>query len=150
MTPALSGALMKRARKLVRAGRLTAKQFVILDTLVWSCRAPGSDRLSVSYQRIMALAHASRDTVTGGISALERLGLLSRIRRRVRVLWGGGIASRQATNVYVLRPPRTESGQPTAYRGQEKKEACIEDALARLGTAMANRRGNPAGQPGKP
>jgi hypothetical protein len=150
MTPALSGALMRRARKLVRSGRLTAKQFVVLDALVWSCRAPGADRLSVSYRRMMALAHAARSTVADAITALERLGLLSRIKRRVRVPWGGGIASRQATNVYVLHPPAQGPVSAPSYRGLEKKEACIEDALARLGAAMANRRGNPAGQLGKP
>jgi hypothetical protein len=136
MTPAQAGALMRRGRKLLRAGRLTPHQFTLLDCLVWSCRSPGSSRLTVSFTRMAKLAGQARATAIGGIATLERLGVLSRIKRRVRVVWGGGIASRQATNIYVLNPPDTEDAGQPALRGQEKKSRGIEDALDRLGAAL--------------
>jgi hypothetical protein len=134
MTPSQAGALMRRARKLLRAGHLTAKQFVLFDTLIWSCRSPMADRLSVSFTRMAKLARQARATAICGIAVFERLGLLSRVKRRVRVLWGGSIASRQATNVYILHPS-TEASQQPAYQVL-KKEKSIEDALDRLGRAM--------------
>lgn len=134
MTPSQAGALMRRARKLLRAGRLTAKQFVLFDAIVWSCRAPMADRLSVSFTRMAKLARQARATAICGVSVFERLGLLSRQKRRVRVLWGGSIASRQATNIYVLHPS-TEDGPQPVYQVL-KKEKSIEDALDRLSRAL--------------
>ncbi len=136
MTPTLAGGLMRRARKLLRAGRLTHRQFLMLDCMVWSCRAPNSERLAVSYSRLCALARVSRSTVAAGIAALLDLGLLAKIKRRVRVIWGGGMASRQATNVYVLLL-RTESAERPVLKGQVKKSSSgIEDALARLARTL--------------
>jgi hypothetical protein len=136
MTPSNAGALVRRARKLLRAGKLTHSQYVLLDCLVWSCRQPGSDRLSVSYTRLQQLAHQARDTVCRGLRRLGELGLLDRVRRRVRVVWGGGVASRQATNVYILRTA-TESDQRPVHRELQKKEGALEQALGRLGFAIS-------------
>lgn len=108
MTSAQAGALVKRGRTLLRSGIITHHQFTLLDCMVWSCRAPGSDRMSVSYSRLQRLARMARDTVGRGLKRLEALGLFRKIKRRVRVYWGGAVASRQATNIYVLD---TESGQ---------------------------------------
>lgn len=149
MTPSQAGALMRRARKLLRAGHLTAKQFVLFDTLIWSCRAPASDRLSVSFTRMAKLARQARATALYGIAVFERLGLLSRIKRRVRVLWGGSIASRQATNIYVLHPPTEVSPQPVYQVLKEEKS--IEDALDRLGRALnAKKAADPRGRSQRP
>lgn len=138
MTPSQAGALMRRARKLLRAGRLTAKQFVLFDAIVWSARAPMTDRLSVSFTRMAKLARQARATAICGIAVFERLGLLSRRKRRVRVLWGSSIASRQATNIYVLHPVTEDSQQPV-YRVL-KKEKSIEDALDRLSRAIGTKK----------
>jgi len=116
LTSAEAGAIAKRARKLLRKGRLTAKEFVILDTLLWSCRRHGEAAATVSYSALQKLAHVARDTIAKGLRKLAQLGLLQAIKRRVRVVWGGGTASRQATSSYVLIAPTTESSAPTVPR----------------------------------
>jgi len=113
LTSAEAGAIAKRARKLLRKGRLTAKQFVLLDCLLWSCRRNGEAAATVSYSALQRLAHMARETIAKGLRVLGDLGLLQAIKRRVRVVWGGGTASRQATSSYVLMAPTTESSAPT-------------------------------------
>lgn len=126
-TPIQAGAVMKRARILLRAGALTPHQFTILDCMVWSCRAPGQSLFSVSYSKLQRLAHVSRDTVWRGIARLEALGLIAKTKRRVLVRWALGIASRQATNAYRLivpvDAPSTESDRRSVYRELDSKRA---------------------------
>ena len=122
MTPKMAGSVASRARKLLRCGKISRSSFVILDCLLWSCRPPGSDRTSVSYSRLQKLVCASRETVSKAIIALERCGIIRKIKRRVRVSWGTTVVSRQATNLYVLLPT-TESTQSTVYQGQVSKQA---------------------------
>ena len=116
LTPAEAGAIAARARKLLRKGRLTAKEFVLLDCLLWSCRRNGEAASTVSYSALQKLAHMARYTIATGLRKLAEMGLLQAIKRRVRVVWGGGTASRQATSSYVLIAPTTESSAPTVPR----------------------------------
>lgn len=158
MNPTQAGALVRRARTMLRAGDITHHQFALLDCMVWSCRAPGSDRLCASYSKLQRLAHMARDTIARGISRLESLGLIRRVKQRVMVRWGLGIASRQATNGYVLN---TESDQRPVNRVLENKilkpdtknptagwgvgkESALDRALRLLGEAVRGQR-----QPGE-
>jgi len=70
----------------------------------------------VSPREAIATAMRARATVAQGLRVLERLGVLSRIRRRVRVGW----RSFQATNRYVLHS-RTEFTQRPAFKSKELK-----------------------------
>jgi hypothetical protein len=97
--------IAKRGRKLLRAGKLTHRQLILLDCLLWCCR-DRSGRITVSYSALCRLCHVARGTVAEALARLQALGLLSRIKRRVRVTWHqGGTASRQATSAYVLQAP---------------------------------------------
>jgi hypothetical protein len=118
LTPAEAAAIAKRGRKLMRAGRITHCQWAILDCLLWSCRNPATGAIVVSISGLQKLAHVSRATVSSAIQALEKLRVLRRIKRRVRYLWHqGGQQSRQATNAYVLHPPRhSEFNSRTVYQ----------------------------------
>jgi hypothetical protein len=82
MPPRLSHAdaiaIAKRGRKLLRAGRITHRQLVLLDALLWCCRNPAG-QIGVSYTALMRLTHCARDTIAGALRVLERLGVLSRI-----------------------------------------------------------------------
>ena len=69
--------------------------------------------LTASLKVLARLAGQGRSTVAEGIKRLAELGLISKIRRRVRVVWGA-IASRQIANAYVLQADDTESGKRTA------------------------------------
>ena len=110
-----AGQIALRARQLLRRRLLTPHQYALLDTVLWAARRPGSATLIASLKVLARLAGQGRSTVAEGISALERLGLLQRIRRRVRVAWiGGGQASRQVANAYRLLLPDTESGSQPA------------------------------------
>src|SRR5262249_42661473 len=116
-----AGAIASRARKLLRRGLLTHHQHILLDTLLWSCRSPSTGAIAVSYSALQRLANMARATVSGGLRALERLHLLSTIRRRVRLSWAnGGHASTQATKAYVLhQPANTEFSRRTVEQKLE-------------------------------
>lgn len=127
--------IMRRGRKLLRAGKVTAKQFTLLDTIVWSCRGYRDDQITASYKRLAKLAHQSPDTVRLGLRRLRELKLLRAIKRRVRVIWGSSVASRQATSSYVLLPSTDADSRPV-FKGQVvkiKESSCIEGALSALG-----------------
>jgi hypothetical protein len=122
LSAAQAGAIAKRARRLLRRGLLTHRQLALLDCLLWSCRRPDTGTVVVSHTALQRLARVARATVAAGLRRLEALGLLSRIRRRVRVLWAnGGQRSRQGTNAYVLHAPdaHSEFSARTVIREQE-------------------------------
>jgi hypothetical protein len=152
LTDAEAGAIAHRGRKLLRRGLLTHRQLVLLECLLWSCRSPATGAIVVSYTALQRLAHMARETIAGGLRVLERLGLLTRVKRRVRLLWHqGGQQVRQLTNAYVLHPPaanhcefatatvsqRIETLHIAATSGGEVKAA--QDALARRRAAVTSR-----------
>ena len=103
LSPTQAGAIAKRARRLLRRGLITHRQLALLDCLLWSCRRPDTGAIVVSYTALQRLARVARATVAVGLRRLEEVGLLSRVKRRVRVLWAnGGQQSRQAASAYVL------------------------------------------------
>jgi hypothetical protein len=111
LSPAQAGAIAARGRLLHRRGQLTHAQYCLLDVMLWAARKPGSAVLVSSLKMLARLAGQARSTAAEGVAVLERLGLIQRIRRRVRVAWMGlAIASRQLANAYRLVPPDTESG----------------------------------------
>jgi hypothetical protein len=105
MQPKDAVAIAKRARKLLRAGKITHRQLSIVDALLWCCRSPTSGGIVISYSGLMRLCHVARATIAEALRVLERLGVLSKIRRRVRASW----RSLQATNRYVLHVPCAQS-----------------------------------------
>lgn len=139
LTPSDAAAIAKRARALLRAGRITHRQLALVDCLLWSCRSPVTGAISASYTALQRLVHVSRGTIAAALRTLQELGVLTRIKRRVRVVWHqGGTATRQATSGYVLHPPaaHTESAGRTVIQTMETiKEtptALIRDAQAAL------------------
>ena len=105
-----AGAIAQRVRLLRRQRLLTAHQAALADVLLWTARKPGSGLLAASLAVLARLAGQARSTATEGVRRLEELGLITRIRRRVRVAWiGGGQASRQIANAYRLLAPDTET-----------------------------------------
>ena len=101
-----AGQLAWRIRKLHRRGDLTHADLALADTLLWSVRKSGSAVATASYSCLSRLARIARATVAAGLKRLESLGVLRRIKRRVRVVWGqGASASRQDTSEYVLQTP---------------------------------------------
>ena len=119
LTPADAAAIAKRGRKLMRAGRITHNQWAVLDCILWSCRNLTTGAIVVSFSGLQKLANVGRATVAGAVKVLERLSVLRRIKRRVRVVWHqGGQQSRQATSAYVLHPPRhSEFSSRTVFQG---------------------------------
>ena len=125
LDPKQAGRLAKRGRELQRTGQITHRELALLDCLLWSCRRPGQDLAVASYSALAKLAHMARGTIATGLAKLEDLGLIARIKRRVRMSWcRGGQASRQTTSCYRLRAPEpaardTEFGQRTVNQGME-------------------------------
>jgi hypothetical protein len=117
ISPAQAGSIAARGRKLLRQGRISHRQAVLLDCLLWSVRRPGAGAVAASYAVLSRLAHISRETVADGVRRLAALGLVSIVKRRVRCAWiGGGTASRQASNAYVLHAGNTEFAPATVIQ----------------------------------
>jgi hypothetical protein len=125
-----AGAIATRARKLLRRRLLTPHQHALLDAVLWTARRPGSATLIASLSVLARLAGQARSTVTEGVRRLEELGLLVRVRRRVRVAWiGAGVASRVVANAYRLLVPDTE----TAGRPAREQPSIISIVEAPIG-----------------
>jgi hypothetical protein len=135
LSPAQAGAIATRGRLLLRRGAITAHQYALLDTMLWGARRPGSATLIASLHTLARLAGQARSTATEGIRRLEELGLIQRIRRRVRVAWAGSIASRVVSNAYRLLAPDTETGgRPT--REQTSRISLVEAPIAAVRAAQ--------------
>jgi hypothetical protein len=134
-------AIAKRGRKLLRADKLTHRQLVVLDCLLWCCR-DRTGGITVSYSALQRLCHVARDTVAGALDALQACGLLSRIKRRVWVAWVcGGSASRQATSSYVLHAPGyTEFGGRTVIENDRLQIEPTSREVAGAQATLARRR----------
>ena len=142
LTPAEAATIAKRGRKLLRAGRITHRQFTLLDCLLWSCRNPATGAIVASYTALQRLARMARGTIAEALDVLERLRVLTRIKRRVRRAWHqGGAASRQATSCYVLH---TESnGWPVSQNDRTEilyVEQSASWVVTAAQTALARRR----------
>jgi hypothetical protein len=72
----------------------------------------------------------ARVTAVKAIAALCSLGVLRKEKRRVFVPWLGGLASRQATNLYVFLVASTGFSEEAVYRRQEEKKECQEGKKA--------------------
>jgi hypothetical protein len=135
LDPARAGRLAKRARDLLRAGAITHRELALLDCLLWSCRRPGQDLAVASYSALQRLAHVARGTVAAALAKLEGLGLIGRIKRRVRLAWHqGGQRTVQATSCYRLQAPdpaaHSESSQRTVNQVMEITYRASGDADA--------------------
>jgi DNA-binding Lrp family transcriptional regulator len=153
ISPAQAGTIAHRARQLLQNGDLTHHQYALLDALLWRCRKQGSALASASYAALARLTHMAKDTIRLGLRKLEELGLIQRIKHRVRVRWlGCSVASRQGVNAYRLQPPETKPAstdtdcRPTIREiviqteAQEVKEARnAQAALAQVRAMMEQR-----------
>jgi DNA-binding transcriptional MocR family regulator len=146
-----AGSIAQRGRLLLRRGVITPFQYALLDAILWPARRPGSATLIASLPTLARLSGQARSTVAEGIAALERLGLIQRIKRRVMVAWHGGrTASRQIANAYRLIVPATGSGSRPAreqasvisiveapHAGQKAAQEALEAVRARRQGALA-------------
>jgi hypothetical protein len=140
LTPADAIAVAKRGRKLMRAGRITHRQLCLLDCLLWSCRSPTTGAIVVSYTGLQRLVRMARATIAEALNVLQRLGVLSRIRRRVRLSgWHqGGTQTRQATSCYLLHPGRhTEFSGRTVIQGDRTEYLYVQQSRGDLAAAQA-------------
>ena len=104
MSPNAAAHVASRARKLLRARRLTPHDYAVLDALLWAARKPGTDTAVAAYSRLQRLAAVARSTVAKAVARLAELGLVNRLKRRVLVLWNnGGRQWRQLSNAYRFR-----------------------------------------------
>ncbi len=101
LLPTDAARIAQRARRLLRAGKITHRDFCILDCLLWSCRAKGAGHAIVSYAGLAKLAHVARGTVAAAVKALASVGLITKAKRRALFPWHhGGLRSRQLANAY--------------------------------------------------
>jgi hypothetical protein len=123
LSPAQASDIARRGRQLLQAGEITHHQLCLLDALLWRCRKHGQAAACASYSGLQRLCRMATDTVWRGLARLEQLGLIRKVKRRVRVAW----TSRQATSIYIFSggkpvpcdrfaPPATDSDERSALR----------------------------------
>lgn len=148
LTTAQVGAVMKRARKLGRRDVLTPYDHRLLDALLFQCRSPSTGAVVVSYTALERITGMARATIAKGIARLTGCGLLTKIKRRLRVSWHqGGTASLQATSAYRFNPPAadTEFATQTVNQKLEFSFSCqsvsheTQEARASLAAVRARR-----------
>jgi hypothetical protein len=146
LSAADAGELIRRARKLLRKGLLTHRELVLLDVLLWSARKPGAGEAVASYSTLQRLAHLGRETIAKGLRRLGQLGLVQTVKRRIRVVWGARVASRQATSAYRFAVPATEFGEATVTQEMKilplapaAEQRAAETALTARRRAMESR-----------
>ena len=153
LTAAEAGLIAGRGRKLLARGRVTHRQFALLDCLLWSCRAAGKATARVSYSQLQEKAHQARGTIAEGLAVLIRLGLVQRVRHRLLVVGqNGGRVWKQLPNVYRLLTgadsrefsERTDSQSPeiTLLTSTAPNRAVEEaqEALRRIAAARTAKR----------
>src|SRR5690349_8278873 len=72
----------KHARLMNEAGTIGHRAYVIYETLIWRCRPPGSDTLTISYSALQRMTNCARQTVVDGVKQLIAAGLLLKQRQR--------------------------------------------------------------------
>jgi DNA-binding transcriptional MocR family regulator len=120
---------MYRARALLRAteprrhyGKITAKTYRVLETLLWGYANAQTGYCYPSYESIAARAGCSRAMVSRAIKMLEAAGLLSWVHRLARIRihcpFGSGWRWRviRTSNAYRFS---TESNFPTGTPNQD-------------------------------
>lgn len=115
----------KRIRKLLRKRLITPHQYAVADALLWSCGRAGNPEIQVAYARLAELAGVAVSTAKAAIKELNRLGVLTWRRTRIRVKW----RSLVWRNIYRFL---TESDETPADCRPVKKGRGIEDALGQL------------------
>ena len=131
MTPDAARRTAQHGRRLLTARIITPCDYAVLDALLWRCRRPGRSDLAVDYRSIARLAGCCRDTAIEAVRKLVDIGLIQKIRRRVRVAWGRGreqLASRVIANGYEFRRLHTESTASTADKGLSRKSYPVSTA----------------------
>lgn len=111
MSPTNAARVAKRARLLHRRGGLTHAEMAVFETMLWDVRQAGTDRVTVTYAGLCKLARVCRQSVADAVASFVRLGLITKIKRKVLVLWAnGGRKWQQQANEYVFC---CESGEQT-------------------------------------
>jgi hypothetical protein len=148
LSPNEAGAISKRLGKLLQTGAITHREYALGQCLLWRCRGSGQALARASYAALARVTHQAKDTVRIGLWKLEELGLIQRLKYRVRVRWlGRSVASRQGVNAYRLQAPSTDTDRRPVIREieiqkepQEVKEArAAQHALARVRQMMEAR-----------
>lgn len=116
LSPTQAADVARRGRQLLQDGEITHHQHSLLTVLLWRCRKHGQAAACASYSALQRLANQARGTVAGGLKRFQELGLVQKVKHRVRVSWAGGQASRQGTNSYVFFAAATEFTGRTVVR----------------------------------
>jgi hypothetical protein len=161
LSPADAGSISKCLGQLLTAGTISHREYAIGQCLLWRVRKSGQAIATASYTLLGRLAHVSRKIVAATLRKLHSLGLIEIQKARVRVCWGGSVASRQATSSYRLIPSTEFPPAPTIKRevrieAPEKDVREAQCALARIRLQMERRlmgrvgeEKRPGGEPGR-
>lgn len=125
MTGELAGRRARHVRGLCTMRLLTVAELRVYEVLIWQMRTKGAAQVMAAARAIANLsgAGAALTTVKKAIAKLTAMGLLTKLKTRVKVRWGGGVASRQGANIYGFPQFSTEvAGRPTLSRKKDSEE----------------------------
>lgn len=115
LSPKAAAQLMRAAERLMKAGmfrraqkrrwgELTPTALQLLEVLLFQAMDWSTGKCDWSYEQIAKASGRCRQTVADGLAALERLGILERMRRFRRIAEGGREPQiEQVTNAYRFK-----------------------------------------------
>jgi hypothetical protein len=106
LSPAQASDIARRGRQLLQTGQLTHCQYSLLDALLWRCRRHGQAGACASYSALQRLCHMARETVWTGLATLQELGLIRKLKQRIRCsvtfTWRQGLCASRNTDKFAV------------------------------------------------
>ena len=95
--------------ELLRRREITSTEFAILNRMVWTLRSRTSDRTQATIDLIAARTGASRQKVIDTISRAIGLGILRKVKTRVRRAIGAVVRFVNGANIYIFVAQSTQA-----------------------------------------
>lgn len=104
-----AGAYDRMLGNLLRDRELSATEFVVVNRALWAKRSQGSDRCQVTIDKLCEATGQCRDVVNRAIQRAISLGIVRKIKNRIRRAIGAFVRVVNDANTYVFTFPETEA-----------------------------------------
>lgn len=94
--------------ELLRQRELSANEFVVINRALWGKRSQGSDRCQVSLAKLCEATGLCRDVVNRAMQRAISLGIMRKIKTRMRRAIGATVRWVNDQNIYVFGFPEPE------------------------------------------
>lgn len=109
-----AGEYDRRLGDLLRRRELSVNEFAVLNRMFWGMRSEGSNRCDVTFRQICNRTSICRDVVNRAIQRGISLGLVRKIKNRVRRAIGAIVRVVNGPNTYVFEIPELDNESEAA------------------------------------